>query len=108
MAHHLIDVDLFVTLVHHFVNHIFGTRHEKVRQTEKLVASGKVKELLQSEIREELKKRGASPVGKRWELEQRLQHLLDEGAKLLQKYHLATPSRAAPQSLKCNQSRDFT
>ena len=47
-----------------------------LRNPEQLVATGNVKEMLQKEIREALKERGSDPVGKRWELEVRLEALL--------------------------------
>ena len=57
-----------------------GTSRTKVANRENVVATGKVKDLLQSEIRDELKARGANPIGKRWEISQRLQELLDQEA----------------------------
>jgi hypothetical protein len=47
-----------------------------LRQPEQLVAAGNVKAMLQSELREALKDRGLSPVGKPWELRARLDALL--------------------------------
>lgn len=54
-----------------------GTKADSMRQTDKILATGKVDQLLQHEIRDELKRRGASGLGKRWEIASRLQELID-------------------------------
>ena len=45
----------------------------EIRKPEKLLAEGKIKDMLRTEIREELVKRGLSSVGKPWEIKERLQ-----------------------------------
>lgn len=47
-----------------------------LRQPEALISAGNVKEMLQREIRDALKERGASSIGKRWEIAARLESLL--------------------------------
>ena len=47
-----------------------------IRKPAELLRQGKVKDMLGAEIREELGKRGAPIIGKRWELEARLEKLL--------------------------------
>eukprot|EP00966_Prymnesium_polylepis_P043697 1012943-Prymnesium_polylepis.1 len=54
-----------------------GTTKTKMRQPESVVAEGNVNNLLQHEVRDELKKRGVSAIGKPWEIKNRLQELLD-------------------------------
>lgn len=82
-----------------------GTRNAEVRQTEKIMAEGKVGDLLQSEIRAELTKRGVSAVGKRWELEQRLQALLDM-AQPASQAEAASPAASGPPG-PSKASQDF-
>ena len=50
--------------------------HTARRKPAELIKEGKVKHLLGTEIREELTRRGASFIGKRWELEERLAELI--------------------------------
>ena len=45
----------------------------EIRRPDKLLAEGKIKDMLRTEIREELVKRGLSSVGKPWEIKERLQ-----------------------------------
>ena len=51
-----------------------------LRQTKQMLDEGRVKDLLQSEMREELRKRGINTVGKPWELRARLTALLEAEA----------------------------
>ena len=50
------------------------------RRPEQLVAQGKVKDMLRTEIREELERRGISPVGKPWEIQARLEEAINAEA----------------------------
>ncbi|KOO27999.1 hypothetical protein Ctob_007043 [Chrysochromulina tobinii] len=53
-----------------------GSMSLGIRTPDALVAAGNVKEMLQREIREALKERGADIIGKPWEIQQRLEALL--------------------------------
>ncbi len=53
-----------------------GSASLGIRTPDALVAAGNVKEMLQREIREALKERGANAIGKPWEIKQRLEALL--------------------------------
>jgi hypothetical protein len=53
-----------------------GSTSLGIRTPDALVAAGNVKEMLQREIREALKERGADIIGKPWEIQQRLEALL--------------------------------
>ena len=53
-----------------------GTASLDLRRPEELVAAGRVKDMLQKEIRDELKQRGLSPIGKPWEIKAKLEALL--------------------------------
>lgn len=53
-----------------------GSTSLGIRTPDALVAAGNVKEMLQREIREALKERGADIIGKPWEIQQRLAALL--------------------------------
>jgi hypothetical protein len=53
-----------------------GSTSLGIRSPDALVAAGNVKEMLQREIREALKERGADIIGKPWEIQQRLEALL--------------------------------
>ena len=54
-----------------------GDHDLAVRRPEQLLKEGRIKDMLLSELRDELRRRGASPVGKRWEIEGRLKDLLE-------------------------------
>ena len=51
-----------------------------LRQPGELLAQGRIKDMLQSEMREELKRRGLNTVGKPWELRARLTAVLEAEA----------------------------
>lgn len=54
-----------------------GHTQLELRRPEQLLADGKIDDMLQSELREELKRRELNPVGKAWELRARLTAALE-------------------------------
>ena len=50
----------------------------EIRKPDQLLAAGKTNELLLSEIRDELRRRGGSTIGKRWELVPRLEKMVEK------------------------------
>lgn len=70
----------------------------EIRRPEKMVADGNVKDMLRSEIRDELTKRGLSAVGKPWEIKERLETsiLADVNRELKVPSMPPPPAEAAP------------
>ena len=67
----------------------------ELRKPEELLKEGRIKDMLQREMREELIRRGLSPIGKPWELRARLHAVLEAGWHSIARFGGGGTARAA-------------